>query len=58
MKLESVVKFISKHRALIAAGLTATAFLTLMYRNARQLEGFMKDHDLLDEYNEWLTEGL
>lgn len=56
--LSSVRGFISNHRALVASGLTATAFLVLMYRNARQLEGFMKEHNLLDEYNNWLTEGL
>lgn len=57
-KLDSLGAFLVKHRAFVASGLTATAFLILMYRNARQLETFMKDHNLLDEYTEWLTDGL
>ena len=52
--LAAVVKFLNAHRAKIAAGITATVFLTLMARNARELEKFMKEHDLLDEYNAWL----
>jgi hypothetical protein len=56
--LESVTKFLKKHRALIAAGMTATAFLLLMYRNARLLEEFLKDNNVWNEYQEWLTEGL
>jgi hypothetical protein len=56
--LASVREFVSNHRALVASGLTATAFLVLMYTNARKLEGFMSDHGLLEEYNNWLTEGL
>jgi len=56
--LASVKKFISNHPALVASGLTATAFLILMYRNARELEGFMHKYGLTDEYKNWLTEGL
>ena len=55
-KIESVKKFVSNHKVLIASGLTATAFLVLMYRNARQLETFMADHNLLDEYKNWLID--
>jgi len=54
-KVLSLWKFLVKHRAKLAAGMTASAFLILMYRNARQLETFMADHNLTDEYNRWLT---
>lgn len=53
--LVAVQQFISKHRALIASGLTATAFLVLMAKNARELEKFMSEHNLLEEYKAWLT---
>lgn len=56
-KVLSLWKYLVKHRAKIAAGMTAAAFLTLMYRNARQLETFMAEHNLTDEYNHWLTGG-
>lgn len=55
-KLESIVKFLHHHRAKFAVGVTASAFLLLMYRNARELEKFMKDHNLMDEYNKWLLD--
>jgi hypothetical protein len=55
-KIESLWKYIVLHRGAVIGGLTASAFLLLMYRNARQLETFMKDHGLLDEYHKWLTE--
>lgn len=54
-KLESLGKFLVKHRGKIICGMTASAFLLLMYRNARQLDEFMKDHNLLEEYHQWLT---
>jgi hypothetical protein len=54
-KIVSLWSYLVKHRAKIAAGVTAAAFLTLMFRNARQIESFMADHNLTDEYNNWLT---
>jgi hypothetical protein len=55
-KLAAVREFISAHRVLITAGLTATAFLVLMRSNAKQIEGFMEEHGLKDEYLAWLTD--
>lgn len=54
--LASAKKFISNHRVLIASGLTAAAFLALMWRNAREIESFMAEHNLLEEYQNWLTD--
>lgn len=52
----SVAKFISKHRVLIAIGMTTTAFLLLMRRNAKEIETFMAEHNLSDEYARWLID--
>lgn len=49
-------KFISNHRVLLASGLTAAAFLALMWKNAREVESFMDKHGLKDEYLNWLTD--
>ena len=54
-KLASLKLFIIKHRAKLAVGMTVTTFLLLMARNARQLETFMAEHNLLEEYHAWLT---
>lgn len=54
-KIELLRKFLSTHRAVLAAGITATALMALMYKNAREIEKFMKEHELTDEYNKWLT---
>jgi hypothetical protein len=53
--IKSMKAFVDKHRGKLAAGITATAFLLLLHRNAKQLEIFMADHNLLTEYHEWLT---
>lgn len=49
-KLAFLKKFISDHRVAIAAGLTATAFILLMHRNAKVLNAFLDEHGLTEEY--------
>lgn len=54
-KIANLKAFVVKHRAKLAVGMTVTAFLLLMARNAKQLDVFMAEHNLTAEYNEWLT---
>jgi len=54
-KIQSLWKIVVANRGKIIFGMTASAFLLLMYKNARNLEVFMKDHGLLEEYHQWLT---
>lgn len=49
-KIDFLVNFVKKHRVAITAGLTATAFILLMMRNAKHLNEFLKEHNLLDVY--------
>lgn len=49
-KIEFLVNAIKKHRVAVAVGLTATAFVLLMLRNAKQLNAFLEEHGLTDEY--------
>ena len=49
-KIAFLKKFISDHRVAIAIGMTATAFIALNLRNAKLLDEFLKEHNLLDEY--------
>ena len=53
-KIEYLKKFIVKHRAKLAAGVTAAAFILLIQRNRKVLDEFLKEHDLYDEY--WAPE--
>ena len=52
----SIKKFIAAHPVLITAGITVGAFLLLMKRNAGQLDNFLAERGLTEEYNKWLTD--
>ena len=49
-KIAFLRNFIQKHRVAIAIGMTATAFILLMMRNAKVLNAFLEEHNLLDAY--------
>lgn len=49
-KIAFLKKFIKDHRVAIAVGLTATAFILLIMRNQRELNAFLEQHNLLDEF--------
>lgn len=49
-KIAYLVKFVQKHKVAIAVGMTATAFVLMMMRNAKQLNAFLEAHGLTDEY--------
>ena len=49
-KINSVKTHVVTHRAKYAAATTAAAFVTLMHRNAKVLNEFLEEHNLLDEY--------
>lgn len=53
-KLEALWNILKNHRGKIAIGLTATAFILLMRRNAKEIESFMAEHGLTEEYHQWL----
>jgi hypothetical protein len=42
--------FIYTHRAKLAAGATAAAFIWLMVKNAQQWNEFLREHNLYDTY--------
>lgn len=48
--MKPVKKFVSKHRVAIAVVATATLASAIMYRNAKLLDEFLKDHNLYEEY--------
>lgn len=47
---ESTRKFVSKHRVAIAITATSVSWFALLRYNNRQLNDFLKEHDLFDEY--------
>jgi hypothetical protein len=49
-KIAFLVNFVQRHKVVIAVGMTATAFVLLIMRNQKQLNEFLKEHNLLDEY--------
>lgn len=49
-KFAKLKKFVADHRVAIAVGMTATAFVLLMMRNAKELNAFLEKHNLMDEY--------
>lgn len=49
-KLALLKKFVADHRVAIAVGMTATAFVLLMMRNAKELNAFLEEHNLTDKY--------
>lgn len=49
-KLAFLVNFVQSHKVAFAVGLTATAFILLIMRNQRELNEFLKEHNLLDEF--------
>jgi hypothetical protein len=49
-KLEFLKKFVSDHRVALSIGVTATAFVLLIMRNQKELNKFLEDHNLLEEY--------
>lgn len=48
----STKKFVSDHRVAIAVGATCIPWMALQLRNARILNDFLAEHNLLDEYYE------
>jgi hypothetical protein len=52
----SIKRFIAAHPVLITAGITVGVFLLLMKRNAGQLDNFLAERGLTEEYQKWLTE--
>ena len=49
-KIAFLVKFVQKHKVAIAVGMTATAFVLMMMSQTKQLNAFLKEHNLFDEY--------
>jgi len=49
-KIAFLVKFVQKHKVAIAVGMTATAFVLIIMRNQKQLNAFLAEHNLTDEY--------
>ena len=49
-KIAFLVNFVKKHRVAIAVGVTATAFILLIMRNQSELNKFLEEHGLTDEY--------
>jgi hypothetical protein len=49
-KIAFIKRFIRNHKVAITAGLTATAFAILMYRNSKVLNKFLDEHGLTEEY--------
>lgn len=49
-KIAFLKKFVKDHKVAITAGLTASAFLLLMYRNAKVLNAFLEEHGLTEAY--------
>ena len=49
-KINSVKTHVATHRAKYAAATTAVGALWLMHRNAKVLNEFLEEHNLLDEY--------
>lgn len=49
-KIAFLVNFVQSHKVAFAVGLTATAFILLIMRNQRELNEFLKEHNLLEEF--------
>lgn len=49
-KIAYLANFVQKHKVALAVGMTASAFVLLIMRNQKQLNEFLKEHDLLDEF--------
>lgn len=49
-KIAFLVNFVQDHKVAISVTLTATAFILLIMRNQRQLNEFLKAHNLLEEF--------
>lgn len=49
-KINTAVVHVHRNRGKYAAATTAAAFLVLMNRNAKVLNEFLEEHNLLDEY--------
>lgn len=49
-KLAFLKNFVKNHRVAIAVGVTTTMFLLLMMRNAKELNKFLEEHNLLEAY--------
>ena len=50
-RIAFLVNFVRTHRVAFAVGLTATAFILLIMRNQRELNEFLKEHNLFDEFD-------
>lgn len=53
--LNSIKKFIAAHPVLITTCITTTVFLVLAKHRANQLDNFMAEHGLTEEYHNWLS---
>lgn len=49
-RVNATAAHVHRNRGKYAAATTAAAFLALMNRNAKELNAFLAEHDLLDEY--------
>ena len=49
-KIAFLTSFVRKHRVAISVGVTSTVFVALIMRNQAQLNAFLKEHNLLDEF--------
>lgn len=49
-KLAFLKNFIKTHRVAITAGVTATAFILLIMRNQKDLNKFLEEHNLTEEF--------
>lgn len=49
-KFASVKKFVSDHKVAIAVTVTSAAWLALTVRNSSNLNEFLKEKNLMDEY--------
>ena len=49
-KMEFLKKFVTDHKVALAIGVTATAFILLIMRNQRELNKFLEEHNLLEEF--------
>lgn len=49
-QIRTAKKFVSDHRVALAVTATVIVCGTLQYRNAKVMNGFLKEHNLFDEY--------
>ena len=48
--IKSTKRFVHNHKTALIVTATSTAWIALMMRNAKELNAFLAEHNLLDEY--------